>query len=239
MTPRFDSALDEISIFRSLDAADRTAIARRCHWRRLDPREQVIAHGEQTTDVFFVVQGHLRAVNFSPLGKEVYFVDVGPGGLIGDFAAIDGQARSTNVVALDDAFIGSMSAKEFWGVIEDYPAVTAVLLQNLTSIIRNLNQRIVGLSTLSVRNRIHGELLALARASGIKDNSASIFPSLTHADIASRVGTIRETVTREINALVKSGVMRKDKRTLIVEDVAWLQDSVAIELGELTPKEDD
>ena len=233
MTPKFDSALDQISIFRGLDEAARAAISRRCNWRRVDPREQIIGHMEATTDVFFVVQGHLRSINFSPLGKQVSFVDVGPGDIIGDFAAIDGQARTTNVVVLDDAFIGSMSADALWGVIETHPAVAAALLKRLTGVIRLLNERIFELSTLSVGNRIHAELLALARASGINDNSATISPTLTHAEIASRIGTNRETVTREINALTKSGIIKKDKRTLIVQNVAWLQDSVAIELGEL------
>lgn len=193
---------------------------------------------EATTEVFFVVQGHLRAVHFSSLGKQVSFVDVGPGEVIGDFAAIDGEARSTNVVALDDAFIGSMSADVFWRVLEDYPSVAAALLKKLTGIIRHLNERIFELSTMSVGNRIHAELLALAREAGIEDNSATIPPGLTHAEIASRIGTNRETVTREINALTKSGVIRKDKRILIVQDVEWLQDSVAIEMGELAPKAD-
>jgi len=234
MIPKFDSALDQISIFRELTYSERAAIARRCNWRRLDAREQVIGHMDATTDVFFVVQGHLRCVNFSPLGKQVSFMDIGPGEIIGEFAAIDGQPRSTNVVALDDAFIGSMPAATLWRVIDAHPTVAAALLKRLTGIIRLLNERIFELSTLSVGNRIHAELLALAHASGIRDNSATISPPLTHAEIASRIGTNRETVTREINALSRSGIIRKEKRTLIVEDVSWLEQSVAIELGELT-----
>jgi CRP-like cAMP-binding protein len=234
MTPNFDSALDQISIFRGLEDGQRASIARRCNWRRVAPREQIIGHHETTTDVYFVVQGHLRAINFSALGKQVSFVDVGPGDIVGDFSAIDGQARSTDVVALDDAFIGSMVADTLWGVLDTYPVVAAALLKRLTGIVRQLNERIFELSTLSVHNRIHGELLSLARASGIKDNAATISPTLTHAEIASRIGTNRETVTREINALAKSGIIRKDKRTLTVTDVARLQEAIAIELGELT-----
>ncbi len=231
MTPRFDSALDEIAIFRDVDQAVRTAVARRCNWRRVAPREQVIGHLERTTDVFFVVQGHLRAVNFSPSGKQVSYIDVGPGGVVGDFAAIDGQARSTNVVALDDAFIGSMPGPVFWQAIREHPPVDAAMLRRLTGVIRQLNERIFELSTLSVTNRIHAELLAMATVSGVRDNAATIRPALTHADIASRIGTNRETVTREINALAKSGIVRKEGRTLILQDVARLQDSIAIELG--------
>ncbi len=239
MIPKFESALDNISIFRGLNDVERAAIARRCNWRRVDPREQVIGQMETSTDVFFVVQGHLRAINFSNLGKQVSFIDVGPGEIIGEFAAIDGEARSTNVLALDDAFIGSMSAEAFWQAIEKHPCVAAELLKLLTGVIRHLNERVFVLSTMNVNSRIHAELLTLARASGIRDNSSTIVPTLTHAEIASRVGSSRETVSREINALAKSGIVKKNKRLLIIQDVAWLEKAVALELGELANEEYD
>jgi CRP/FNR family transcriptional regulator, cyclic AMP receptor protein len=234
MIPKFESALDNISIFQGLDDAERAVIAQRCNWRRVDPREQVIGEMETSTDVFFVIQGHLRAINFSQLGKQVSFVDVGPGEIVGDFAAIDGEARSTNVLALDDAFIGSMSAGSFWEAIAKHPCIAAELLKRLTRVIRQLNERVFVLSTMNVNNRIHAELLTLARTSGITDNSSTIVPTLTHAEIASRVGSSRETVSREINTMAKAGIIRKDKRTLIIQDVSWLENSVAIELGEPT-----
>ena len=77
------------------------------------------------------------------------------------------------------------------------------------------------------------ELLTLARASGVKDNASTIVPTLTHADIARRIGSSRETVSREINALAKSGIVKKDKRVLTIQNVAWLAHSVAMELREL------
>lgn len=234
MIPKFESALDHISIFQGLADAERAVIAQRCNWRRVSPREQVIGQMETSTDVFFVVQGHLRAINFSQLGKQVSFVDVGPGEIVGDFAAIDGEARSTNVLALDDAFIGSMSAESLWEAIGKHPCIAAELLKRLTGVIRQLNERVFVLSTMNVNNRIHAELLSLAHSSGINDNSSTIVPTLTHAEIASRVGSSRETVSREINALAKAGVVRKDKRTLIIQDVSWLENSVALELGEPT-----
>ncbi|MFT5439013.1 MAG: CRP/FNR family cyclic AMP-dependent transcriptional regulator [Alphaproteobacteria bacterium] len=234
MIPKFESALDHISIFQGLNDAERAVIARQCNWRRVAPREQVIGQMDTSTDVFFVVQGHLRAINFSQLGKQVSFVDVGPGTIVGEFAALDGEARSTNVLALDDAFIGSMSAESFWQAIEKHPCIAAELLKRLTGVIRQLNERVFVLSTMNVNNRIHAELLSLAHASGISDNSSTIVPTLTHAEIASRVGSSRETVSREINALAKAGVVRKDKRILIIQDVSWLENSVALELGEPT-----
>ncbi len=232
MPPDFKSALDNIRIFSGLSEKDRSDIAMRCNWRRVEPREQIIGQLDTTTDVFFVIQGHLRAINFSQLGKQVSFVDVGPGEIFGEFAAIDGEARSTNVLALDDAFIGSMSAEMFWQVIDRNPCVAAELLKRFTRVVRHLNDRVFVLSTMNVNHRIQAELLSLARASGIENNRSVLTPGLTHSEIASRVGSSRETVSREINALTKSGVLSKNKRTLTVEDVHWLETNVAAEMGE-------
>lgn len=231
MSTSFDSALDEIEIFRDLDPAARAAIARRCRWRRVSPHEQVLGHLDNTTDVFFVVQGQLRANTYSPLGKDVSFEEFGPGEMFGEFSAIDGQSRSANVVALNDAYIGSMPAGEFWGVIDKHPAVAAAVLKRLTGIIRTLNERIFEFSALAVSNRIHAELLRLAHRSGVRDNAARLSPAPTHAEIASRISTNREGVTREINALARSGVVAKEGRDLVIRDVAWLEDAVALKTG--------
>jgi CRP-like cAMP-binding protein len=74
-----------------------------------------------------------------------------------------------------------------------------------------------------VQNRIHGELLRLARQAGISDNRAILDPAPRHADIASQVSTYREQVTRELSALAKTGLLHKDQRRLVVRDVRALE----------------
>src|SRR6267378_4341332 len=74
------------------------------------------------------------------------------------------------------------------------------------------------LSTLGVQNRIHAELLRLARQAGVIGNAARIDPAPKHADIASQVSTYREQVTRELSILMKTGLVGKDGRALLVRD---------------------
>lgn len=227
----YDFALDEIGIFKGITETERAAIAKRCSWQRVTAHQQLINYMDPTNDIFFVVEGQLRVINYSVLGKEVAFSEIGPGEIVGEFAPIDGGERSANVFALTDSFVGSMPADEFWQVIRQHPAVTAALLKHLTGIIRHLNGRIFEFSTLAVNNRIHAELLRLALAAGIKDNVSEISPVPTHAEIASRISTHREAVTREINALAQAGVLEKRNRALVVRDIAWLQDVVEMKLG--------
>ncbi|HEY9548479.1 MAG TPA: helix-turn-helix domain-containing protein, partial [Kiloniellaceae bacterium] len=69
----------------------------------------------------------------------------------------------------------------------------------------------------------HSELLRLAREGEHEGKSARISPAPTHADIASRISTHREAVTRELNDLTKSGLLTRDGRTLIISDVEELE----------------
>jgi CRP-like cAMP-binding protein len=235
---QYDAALSEVRIFRSLTEEDRKAVARRCTWHHIARREHVISHLEASTDVFFVVQGRLRAVNISPSGKEVACADIEPGELFGEFAAIDGAARSANVIAITDAFIGALPADEFRRVLETHASVANAVLRRLTRHIRMLNERIYEFSTLAVKNRIHAELLRLALNRvdpAAPDASCRISPAPTHAEIASRISTHREAVTREMNALARAGIVEKTRKALVVHDLPWLQHAVAMELGDFAP----
>ncbi len=77
-------------------------------------------------------------------------------------------------------------------------------------------------STLSSGNRIHAELLRLARAHRDGDNSAQIMPAPTHADLASRTNTTRESVTRALNRLKKDGLIDTSRQCLTVHNINTL-----------------
>jgi len=90
----------------------------------------------------------------------------------------------------------------------------------------SLSDRVIDLSTLGVQNRIHAEILRLARAAGVARNRARLEPGPKHADIASQVSTYREQVTRELSALARAGILEKDGPALVVRDVARLEKMV-------------
>jgi len=231
----FDQALSEIAIFQTLSDAERRAIARQCSWHHVGARDQIIGHLDSSNNVYFIVQGTVRAVNFSHAGKEVSFRDIQPGEMFGEFAAIDDVPRSANVFALTDAFVGSLSAAAFRATLERHPTVALAVMRMLTGQIRRLTERVFEFSTLAVNNRIDAEILRLAMAAGVAHNTAKISPAPTHAEIASRASTHREAVTREMNALARDGVVEQAGRTLIVKDFGRLQDTVALTLGEYAP----
>ncbi len=215
-----------IELFRNLNAEERRAVAARCQLHRFASDQVVLHEQDQTKDVYFIVSGIVRATMFSVSGKEVSFRDMGAGEVFGDLAAIDDGPRSLSVVTLQDAVILSMSSAVFWEVIESYPSVSKAELKRLTALVRLLSERVFEFSAMGVRNRIHAELLRLAREQSPDDNSAEIKPAPKHAEIASRISTHREAVTRELNHLEQAGLIERPGGTIVIRDLQRLAEMV-------------
>jgi len=217
------AALEGLELFQGLlSPGELDALAALCIWREFAKDQQVVSQDTPGNDVHFVASGHVRVTIFAAGGQEVSFRDLGAGKSFGELSAIDGQARSASVVALEPSWIASLSRDRFWAVLRDHPSVTQQLLRQLASIIRNLTERVVDYSTLGVRNRIQAELVRMAREAGIADNQAVLAPAPRHADIASRVSTNREAVARELAELARKGLIEKRHGALAVLDVARL-----------------
>jgi CRP/FNR family cyclic AMP-dependent transcriptional regulator len=225
-------SLSGIELFDGLGGSDRDALVRLCRWHRYAAHQYIIGHQDETNDVYFIAGGRVRVTIFSPSGKEVSFADLPAGKSFGEMAAIDGAPRSATVIALSDTVLASMSAETFRRVLNDHPDVAAKMMQYLAGLVRKLSDRVVEFSVLAVRNRIHGELLRLARDQGLDGEMAVITPVPTHADIASRVSTHREAVTREMNALARDGLIERRDGALVIADVARLAQLVETGLQE-------
>ncbi|WP_123693962.1 Crp/Fnr family transcriptional regulator [Allostella humosa] len=213
----FPQSLDGIDILAKLSVDDRAAIARRCHWRRFGAQDQIIDRDGGSRDVLFVTSGRVRIVNFSSNGREVSLDDVPAGGFFGELAAIDGAARSANVVALEDTIIASLVPSAFLALLREHPELALAIMRRLAGIIRQANARIMDLSTVGAQSRVCGELLRLAREDG-DDEDWRISPVPRHSDVASRASTTRETVARVLGELTRHAVVKREADALLIAD---------------------
>lgn len=215
--------LSVIAVFRDLDIRERQQLARSMRIRKFAPRQVVVAHDDPSTDVYFVVSGQLRATLFSATGKEVSFQDIGAGEMFGELSAIDGQPRSTHVVTLAESLVASMGRDAFWSALLSHPQVTVFTLKRLTGLVRRHSERIFEYGTLGVKNRIHAELLRMARNVSGKGGEVEIPDPPTHAEIASRVATHREAVTRECRHMEELGLIEWHPGRHVIKDVERLE----------------
>jgi len=223
MQPQRADTLRGIKLFAGIPPEQFLPLDRRCRFRRLARDAHIVGYQDETTDVYFVVQGRVRVTIFSSAGREVTFRDFAVGDFFGELSAIDAKPRSASVVALGESVVAAMPAPAFRDVLLQYPSVMEAILKRLVGSVRMLSERVLEFSTLAVRNRIHAELLRLARGSGGAGQTATITPLPTHAEIASRVSTHREAVTRELNELARIGLVERQSQSLLIRDVPKLE----------------
>ena len=189
-----------------------------CRWNSYSEGETVIDRSDTGRDVFFIVKGQVRAVDYSTGGQEVAFVDLGAGEHFGELSAIDGEARSTMVYALEDSVLAMVPGKKFVNLIHKTPKVALRLMKHLVSTIRTLNGRVVELSSTTAAQRIYSELLRMSTPVRLNPRRAFIDNMPQHKDIAMWVGTTPETVARAIGRLLQTNVVKRRHKTLHILD---------------------
>src|SRR5438874_6429566 len=97
------------------------------------PRGVALFHERQTADrVLVLLEGCVKLCCISDSGKEVVLAIRGPGDLVGELAAIDGEPRSATATALEPVQALSLPASDFKRFLEEHPRVAMTLLQVVT-----------------------------------------------------------------------------------------------------------
>ena len=153
-------SLAGVDLIACLDEASRHALERRCLWRRWAAGEQIIDRETQSNDVYFVVSGLARVIDYDDSGRrEIIFDEVGPGGYFGELAAIDGEPRSANIVAAGETVTALLSGEELHRRCFQHREVGLALMRRMSEIIRQIERRGSWTTTLGAHNRIYAEML--------------------------------------------------------------------------------
>ncbi|MGB0751774.1 MAG: Crp/Fnr family transcriptional regulator [Gammaproteobacteria bacterium] len=222
------ASLTGIGVLKGLGADEREAIAAKCRSRRYKAGELVLAQDDSSQDVFFIISGKVRVGLIDRSGKDTLFREMSAGSMFGELSAIDGSARSATIRAEEESWLALMSPADFLDIVTTYPNISIATLRWVTGLVRELSSRLHSFNVLPVKQRVRVEVLRMASDSGIENNEARIEPPPRHADIAARVGTHREGVTRELNDMQKAGLIKRlsgnEGRALLVKDVSKLRD---------------
>jgi CRP/FNR family transcriptional regulator, cyclic AMP receptor protein len=222
------ASLSGIDVLNGLGLEEREVIAARCRSRRYRAGELVVAQDDPSQDVFFIISGKVKVQLIDRSGKDTLFREMVAGAMFGELSAIDGATRSATIRAEDDSWLAFMSPEDFLSIVTEHPNITIATLRWVTGLVRELSSRLHSFNVLPVKQRVRVEVLRMANAAGVEANEARIEPPPRHADIAARVGTHREGVTRELNELQKIGLLKRlsgdEGRALMVTDVSGLTD---------------
>lgn len=214
-----------LEILRYAPDALRREMTQRLRVIRAAKGRTLVERGSRSTDVFFLLEGRAKALLYSANGREVCVHNLGPGDMFGEIAVLDGQPRSASVVASSEILVVAMYANDFMACIESSPEGGIWLARALASSVRRLTETVFELCAMNVQTRIHCELLRLAQKGERRNGSIEVRPAPTHAELATRIGTHREAVTRELRMLSEGGVIRYGRRTLTIVNLAGLEQS--------------
>jgi len=216
------NALKQIELFECLDNAACDQVSKLIKWKQYKKGTEVIPYQGESNDVYFIASGLVRVTIYSFTGKEISYQELGAGKMFGELSAIDQLPRTANVITSEPSRIGLISRNDYWGLIGQYPGVAAAAMKRLAGLVRFLIDRVYQYGALDVKDRVRMEVLRLAQENISGEDTADIRDFPTHREIANRVNTHREAVTRELNELSRMGLIEQDKRVLTVTAVSGL-----------------
>lgn len=218
------SVIGSFDVFQDLPDAALESLAPLFRRHNVGAKQYVIATSHNYTDVYFLINGAVRVCAFSEQGKQVQFEDLGTGMMFGEMAVIDGAQRSGDCIALDDCELAVMRGKDFLEILRKYPDISIRVMMRLVSLVRTHMARVYEFSTASVSQRVRYELLRMASVHAADERDIVIADAPTHADIAARISTHREAVTRELKLLEANGLVTWRRGQHVIHDVVGLTD---------------
>lgn len=221
--------LTAIQAFHALDNAQLSTILPLLTPKPFVRGQTLITHGQENTSVYFLSSGRVRATMYSPSGREISYQDIEQGEMLGELAAIDQQPRSTHVISLSDGVLLSLSRNDFYHLLAQYPSFTQAVLLKMAGVIRFMCDRVYEFSALSVAERLHAELVRMIQQQRLDGHQPITIENMpTHEELACRIATHREAVTRELGHLEKKGILVKKRNQITVVDLDALLDLVKL-----------
>jgi CRP/FNR family cyclic AMP-dependent transcriptional regulator len=101
-------------------------------------------------DVYIVVEGGICVFRETNPTPDITLGEVGPGGLVGEFAAICGSTGSARAKATMPSVFVRMPRARFRAVVEAHPQVALRLLEHLIELIRSLDDQVAALRKLDL-----------------------------------------------------------------------------------------
>ena len=220
-----------IPLFNEISEEKLKFISNKIVYNWLDENEKVLKQGDYLHSVFFIIRGHVHASYTSHSGKVIFMQEFGPGNMFGEVAAFDGHPSDATFEAREKTLIGTISSSDYRDICLHDPFIAEAAFHALAKRTRLLIRHLKEMTTLGVNNRIHAELLRRGRRGLISNNTSEIIPAPTHADIAFRVNTQREVVTRELNHLEALGIIQKTRSSIVIKCMVRLEALVESAVG--------
>jgi len=183
----------------------------------------VYRRGEEGDFLVCVTNGRLRLSFSSSEGKSILFSMIERGEMAGEVAVIDGLPRATDLIADTDSTLMVMYRNDFLPLLLSSPEAMLMMMKTDYNWIRRYIHTIELLSQQDASVRIARYLLRLAGDYGNeKDGRIYIQARLSQKDMARQISCSRESVNKQLAALVEQKIVKLDGDTIVLKDIKGL-----------------
>ena len=219
MTSDKVAALRKTLLFGSLADEDLRALAALTVERRLAREEVLFIAGEEARGLYVVVSGRVRAFLATADGREQVIHTEGAGATLAEVPVFDDGSYPATAVADEDSVVLFLGKEDVRAVCLEHPKIALAALKMLAGRLRRHAELVEALSLREVGQRLAHLLLTEAKTRGEKSASGNSFELLmTNGQIAARVGTVREVVSRALARLQQDELILLENRRVTIRD---------------------
>lgn len=219
--------LRSVPLFADLEEGELERFSRVAVPRSFPAATRVFHEGDHSDACYIVRSGSFRVTREHSDGRAITLATLGPGDIFGELAMFDGEVRSASVEALADGELLALPGSEVRSLLSRHPEITVKLVAALVRRLRAANERISRQSFQTVPSRVAGVLAQLvAEEAPLASENGEVTIRMNQADLAQLAGTSRESVSRFLADLERSGVVRPGRGRVTVLAPAKLQNYI-------------
>ena len=207
--------IKNIPLFKQMKDSQLKEIAARCKSARFKKGEVIFYKTDLSTDLYIVNSGKLKAVLADEEGDEMVIAQFAKGDFFGELSLLDGKGRSATIVADKDTELSILQKDVFLDVLYKNPRMSVELMATLVERLRKADEMIESLAFLEVSERLIKALLETA-AEGRDVSGFVKAGKLTHKELAARIGSSREAVSKCLKVLTTKRIVREADGNILI-----------------------
>jgi CRP/FNR family transcriptional regulator len=212
------SFLKKTKLFADLKPPQLKVVAQACLERKLKKGEILFTAGTDARGLFVIAEGSLKAFRVNPDGREQVIHIEKAVATIAEIPVFDDQPYPSSVMAEEDSQVLFIPKQDVRRFCLEYPVIALAALRLLAARLRKTAALVESIALKDVDQRLAAFLCQEAREQG-----TNRFPLPTNSAIASRLGSVREVVSRAFTRMEKIGWIKLEKdRTVTLLNQAAL-----------------
>ena len=207
--------LRRVPLFSSFSDQQLSAVLS-CVQHRSYPRNSLIVRaGDETDALYIILSGRVKVLIPDDEGHEVILAMMGPHEFFGEMGLLDEQPRSASVESLEPCEMLRISKAGFTAFLKDNFDLAMLIIRNLVRRLRDADRKIESLALIDVYGRVARLLIEMAEEI---DGRWVVQRAPPKQEIARMIGASREMVSRVIKDLHEKGLIRAEKRRIVLLD---------------------